>query len=190
MPVNLPNLLTLLRITLIPVLVVVFYLPGSWSPFLSAAVFGLAAITDWLDGYLARRLGLTSSFGEFLDPVADKLMVATALLLLVAAHRSAAFTIPAAIIVGREITISALREWMSALGEMARVRVHKIGKIKTIVQMVAVTMLLYRNPLLGLPIGLIGHALLIAAAGLTIWSMFIYMRSAWPILSREGPKSP
>jgi CDP-diacylglycerol--glycerol-3-phosphate 3-phosphatidyltransferase len=179
---TLPNLLTLLRIVLIPVLVVVYYLPGKWAPLLSALVFGLAAVTDWLDGYLARRLRQLSVFGAFLDPVADKLMVAVALVLLVEANHDWLFTIPVAVIIGREIAISALREWMSGIGERATVAVSIIGKIKTTAQMIAILLLLYDQPVAGLPTHLVGVLLLYVAAILTLWSMLIYLRAAWPVL--------
>ena len=178
-----PNILTLTRIILIPVLVLVFYLPGQWSYQLSAAIFGVAALTDWLDGYLARRLRQMSVFGAFLDPVADKLMVAVALVLLVQDNPSLLFVIPAAIIIGREIAISALREWMSEIGERTRVAVSVIGKIKTITQMVAILLLLYKVPLGPMPTHDIGLVLLYVAAILTLWSMFVYLQAAWPILS-------
>lgn len=180
---TLPNILTLLRIVLIPVLVVVFYLPFPWSPLLSAAIFGLAAITDWLDGYLARRLRQLSVFGAFLDPVADKLMVTVALVLLVEAHHSLMFTIPVAIIIGREIAISALREWMSEIGERTRVAVSIIGKVKTTAQMVAILLLLYKAPIGFMPTATVGLVLLYVAAILTLWSMLVYMRAAWPLLA-------
>ncbi|MGD2076071.1 MAG: CDP-diacylglycerol--glycerol-3-phosphate 3-phosphatidyltransferase [Gammaproteobacteria bacterium] len=180
---TLPNTLTFLRIGLIPVLVVVFYLPFTWSNLLSTAVFGLAALTDWFDGYLARKLGQSSPFGAFLDPVADKLIVAVALVMLVQAIPHWWFVIPAAVIVGREIAISALREWMAEIGERAQVKVSKIGKFKTTAQMVALLLLLYRYPLLGLPTRDIGILLLYVAAILTLWSMAIYLRAAWPMLS-------
>lgn len=179
---TLPNLLTLLRIVLIPVLVVVFYLPGEWVPLVSAAIFGLAAVTDWLDGFLARRLRQQSVFGAFLDPVADKLMVAVALVLLVEANRNVFFTIPVAVIIGREIAISALREWMSEIGERATVAVSIIGKIKTTAQMIAILLLLYAHPVGGFPTHQVGVVLLYVAAILTLWSMFIYLRAAWPVL--------
>ncbi len=180
---TLPNILTLLRIVLIPVLVVAFYLPGQWSYQLSAAIFGLAALTDWLDGYLARRLKQSSVFGAFLDPVADKLMVAVALVLLVQDNPSVTFTIPAAIIIGREIAISALREWMSEIGERTKVAVSIIGKIKTVIQMVSIVLLLYKAPLGPLPTHAVGVVLLYVAAILTLWSMIVYLRAAWPILA-------
>ena len=179
---TLPNILTLLRIILIPVLVVVFYMPSQWSYQLSAMVFGLAAVTDALDGYLARRLKQLSVFGAFLDPVADKLMVAVALVLLVQDNPTALFAVPACIIIGREIAISALREWMSELGERTLVAVSVIGKIKTITQMVAILLLLYRVPLGPFPTHDVGLILLYVAALLTLWSMLVYMRAAWPLI--------
>jgi CDP-diacylglycerol--glycerol-3-phosphate 3-phosphatidyltransferase len=179
---TLPNMLTLLRIILIPVLVVVFYMPGQWSYQLSAMLFGLAALTDALDGYLARRLKQLSVFGAFLDPVADKLMVAVALVLLVQDNPTVLFVVPACIIIGREIAISALREWMSEIGERTAVAVSVIGKIKTITQMVAILLLLYRVPVGPLPTHAVGLVLLYAAALLTLWSMLVYMRAAWPII--------
>ena len=185
-----PNILTLLRIILIPVLVLVFYLPGQWSYQLSAAIFGLAALTDMLDGYLARRLRQISVFGAFLDPVADKLMVAVALVLLVQDNPSPLFAIPAVVIIGREIAISALREWMSEIGERTKVAVSVIGKIKTITQMVAILLLLYKLPLGPLPTHDVGLVLLYVAAILTLWSMFVYLRAAWPILSGQSDTDP
>jgi CDP-diacylglycerol--glycerol-3-phosphate 3-phosphatidyltransferase len=180
---NIPNSLTFFRIMLIPVIVLVFYLPNEWSNLLSAAIFGLAALTDWLDGYLARRLKQSSVFGAFLDPVADKLMVAVALVLLVQDNPTMLFTIPAAIIIGREIAISALREWMSEIGARARVAVSVIGKIKTTAQMVAILLLLYKTPLGVFPSHDIGMILLYIAAILTLWSMMVYMKAAWPLLT-------
>ena len=179
---NIPNILTLLRIFLIPVFVGVFYLGGKWANELATFFFWLAAITDWFDGYLARRWNQTSVFGAFLDPVADKLIVAVALVLVVQAHPSPWMTIPAAVIIGREITISALREWMAEIGQRAQVAVSMIGKIKTAAQMLALLMLLYNDPLFGLPIDKIGLVLLYVAAILTLWSMIIYLRAAIPIL--------
>lgn len=182
MPLNLPNLLTLIRIALIPVFVLLFYLPYHWSHLATALVFGAAALTDWLDGYLARRLELTSPFGAFLDPVADKLMVAVAILLLVSDHPQPAFTVAAAVIIGREIAISALREWMAEIGERARVQVSVIGKVKTTMQMVALLLLLYQQPLFGLPTQSLGLLAFYLAAVLTLWSMVLYLRAAWPLL--------
>jgi CDP-diacylglycerol--glycerol-3-phosphate 3-phosphatidyltransferase len=184
MRLNLPNILTLLRIALIPVFVFLFYLPVAWANIAVTAVFALAAITDWLDGYLARRLDLTSAFGAFLDPVADKLMVATALVLIVESNPTSfpgiLIAIPAAIIVGREITISALREWMAEIGSSTTVAVSMIGKIKTTAQMVALIFLLYKEPLFGVPVTGVGFVMLYVAAILTLWSMTLYLKAAWP----------
>jgi CDP-diacylglycerol--glycerol-3-phosphate 3-phosphatidyltransferase len=180
---TIPNILTLVRIILIPVLVLVFYSPLEWSYQISAAIFGLAAVTDWLDGYLARRLQQLSVFGAFLDPVADKLMVTVALVLLVQDNPSPLFAVPAAVIVGREIAISALREWMSEIGERTKVAVSIIGKIKTTIQMVAILLLLYKLPLGPFPAHDVGIILLYVAAILTLWSMLVYLRAAWPILA-------
>ena len=187
---NIPNILTLLRIVLIPVLVVVFYLPGPWSYQISALIFGVAAITDWLDGYLARRLQQTSPFGAFLDPVADKLMVAVALVLLVQDNPSELFAVPAAVIIGREIVISALREWMAEIGARTRVAVSIVGKVKTTLQMIAILLLLYKIPVGAFPTHMVGVVLLYIAAILTLWSMFVYLRAAWPILSGKEGHSP
>jgi CDP-diacylglycerol---glycerol-3-phosphate 3-phosphatidyltransferase len=188
---NAPNLLTLLRIFLIPVFIGAYYFPFRWASLLAMALFVLAALTDWLDGYLARRLNQSSPFGAFLDPVADKLMVASALVLLAADARIHSlvldyrlFAIVVLIIIGREITVSALREWMAELGERARVAVSFLGKFKTIGQMVAIPFLLYREPLFGFPVFRIGELLLYLAAGLTLWSMVIYLRAAWPSLTQ------
>jgi CDP-diacylglycerol--glycerol-3-phosphate 3-phosphatidyltransferase len=186
-----PMFLTLMRIALIPVLVVFFYLDYFWAPLATASVFVLAAITDWLDGYLARRMGLMSAFGAFLDPVADKLMVATALVLLVQKPPEIVgpiivFTLSAAIIIGREIAISALREWMSEMGESGTVKVGIMGKFKTIFQMTAISCLLYQYDLFGLPVALIGELLLYLAAALTLWSMWEYLHASWPVISRES----
>ena len=191
MKMTLPMILTLLRIALIPVLVLFFYLPYAWAPLATAAVFILAAITDWLDGHMARRMDLMSDFGAFLDPVADKLMVATALVLMVHLPPPIVFppiflTLSAAIIIGREITISALREWMSEMGESGTVKVGVLGKFKTIFQMTAISCLLYEYDIFGLPVALIGELLLYLAAALTLWSMWEYLRAAWPVMSREG----
>ena len=182
---NLPNALTLGRIVLIPVIVVVFYLPYQWSPLISAIVFGLAGLTDWVDGYLARRMGQTTKLGAFLDPVADKLMVATALVLLVEVHESAFLAIPAIVIISREITISALREWMAELGKRASVAVSYVGKLKTVVQMVAITGLLACEPSVEQGVLLwLAYGLLYIATVLTLWSMLVYLKAAWPDLKR------
>lgn len=178
MQLNIPNLLTLIRIALIPLIVVVFYLPVDWAYPASAFIFAAAGITDWFDGYLARKLGQTSSFGAFLDPVADKLMVAVALILIIEAQGSAWLAIPAAVIISREIVISALREWMAQLGKSASVAVSQIGKVKTAAQMVSLFLLLYTQPILGLPTIGIGVVLLYVAAALTLVSMVYYLRAA------------
>lgn len=194
MQMTFPMILTLLRIALIPVLVLFFYLPYGWAPLASAGVFILAALTDWLDGYLARRMGLMTSFGAFLDPVADKLMVATALVLLVQTpppiiFPMIMFTLSAAIIIGREIAISALREWMAEMGERGTLKVGLLGKLKTIFQMTAVSCLLFQTNLWGLPVALVGEMLLYLSAALTLWSMWVYLRSAWPIMSSSSNTS-
>jgi CDP-diacylglycerol--glycerol-3-phosphate 3-phosphatidyltransferase/cardiolipin synthase len=182
---SIPNLLTFLRIALIPVFVIAFYLPVSWANILTTIIFALAAITDWFDGYLARKWGQTSAFGAFLDPVADKLVVAVALVLLVQANPSPWMAIPAAIIIGREITISALREWMAEIGQRTKVAVSNLGKFKTTAQITALLMLLFHEPLFGIPIYQIGYISLYIAAILTLWSMLIYLRAAWPILLKS-----
>ncbi|MGD9168820.1 MAG: CDP-diacylglycerol--glycerol-3-phosphate 3-phosphatidyltransferase [Candidatus Thiodiazotropha sp.] len=184
---NIPNILTLLRIVLIPVFVLLFYLPVEWARFSCALVFSIAAVTDWFDGYLARRWGQVSPFGAFLDPVADKLMVAVSLLLLVQSEPTPGLAIPAAVIIGREITISALREWMAELGARAMVAVSLIGKFKTAVQMIAILLLIYEAPLWDIPIYTVGFVLLYVAAILTLWSMVIYIRAALPCLLGERP---
>jgi CDP-diacylglycerol--glycerol-3-phosphate 3-phosphatidyltransferase len=178
---SLPNVLTLLRIIVIPVLVGVFYLPFEWAHGAAAVIFALAAFTDGLDGYLARKLKQISPFGAFLDPVADKLLVAISLLLLVGAKDIDYITIPATIIVGREIVISALREWMAEIGSRASVTVSYIGKVKTSVQMVALFLLLAFHPAFS-AWGILGFILLYVAAILTLWSMVIYLIIAWPLL--------
>jgi CDP-diacylglycerol--glycerol-3-phosphate 3-phosphatidyltransferase len=192
---TIPTLLTLFRIVLIPVLVVVFYLPYSWTHIAAALIFALGAITDWLDGWIARRYHMYSAFGAFLDPVADKLMVAVALFLIVQGHPTPWMALWAAVIVGREIAVSALREWMAEVGQRARVKVAWIGKFKTVVQMVALLFLLYSVvpakpdrvvPWMGVPVFHIGDWLLAVAAILTLWSGLQYLRAAWPAL-RDQP---
>ena len=196
MKLTIPTWLTLLRILLIPVLVVVFYLPYPWTNFASAAVFILAAVTDWLDGWIARRYHQFSAFGAFLDPVADKLMVAVALFLIVQGHPTPWMAFWASVIVGREIAVSALREWMAELGQRATVKVATIGKIKTVAQMVALACLLYainpRHPLqpgtgiwMGEFVFHVGDWLLAVAAVLTLWSGFQYLHAAWPALRED-----
>ena len=187
---NLPNLLTFSRIVLIPFFVLFFYLPVPWGISVATAVFVLAGFTDWLDGYLARRLQQTSALGAFLDPVADKLMVATALVLIVQADPNYWIALPAAVIIGREIAISALREWMAELGARANVAVSEIGKFKTAAQMMSIALLIYRDDFAGIPVYLIGSVLLYVAVVLTLWSMFIYLRAAWPQLNATPGNRP
>ncbi len=182
---NTPKMLTAVRILLIPVFMVVFYLPSEWTNLACALVFSAAALTDWLDGYLARRWRQVSAFGAFLDPVADKLMVAVALILLVERNPTPALAIPAIVIISREITVSALREWMAELGARAQVAVSVIGKFKTAVQMVAIVLLIYHEDRWGTPIYTTGFVLLYVAAVLTLWSMFVYVRAAWPNLTDD-----
>lgn len=177
---NLANQLTLCRIVLIPLLVIVFYLPYWWRFPLAAAIFGLAGITDWLDGYIARKYQLTTPFGAFLDPVADKLMVAVALALLIELHASVWFTLPAAVIICREIVISALREWMAELGSRSTVAVSNLGKYKTTLQIIAIVILLLFDPAKFFYLTWLGLATLYLAAILTLWSMLVYLRAAWP----------
>ena len=192
MPLNIPNLLTLLRILLIPVLFVVYVLDVKWSNQLATAIFVIAAITDWLDGFLARKLNQYTPFGAFLDPVADKLIVATALVLLATDDNvlNLVISVPlfaaaVAIIIGREIVISALREWMAELGKRASVAVSYIGKVKTAMQMIAISMLIYKEPLFGMPTFILGEILLFVAAALTLYSMFVYLKAAWPVLTEQ-----
>ena len=188
MQLTLPTILTLFRIALLPVIVVVFYLPEyfpatrSWSNLAAAGIFILAAITDWLDGWIARRYNMSSAFGAFLDPVADKLMVAVALFLIVQQNPTALMAVSSAVIVGREISISALREWMAELGQRAAVSVAWIGKFKTLMQIVAIVVCLHQRDFPELRLYRIGEGLLVVAAVLTIWSAFIYVRAAWPIM--------
>jgi CDP-diacylglycerol--glycerol-3-phosphate 3-phosphatidyltransferase/cardiolipin synthase len=179
---NLPTILTLIRIALIPLFVVVFFLPFWWARPAAAIIFSLAGITDWLDGYYARKLGLTSSFGAFLDPVADKLMVAVALVLIVQTDHRLVISLSAAVIIGREIAISALREWMAELGRRHHVAVTGVAKLKTIFQITALIMMIFKLDLWVLPMYPLGSVLLVLAAALTLWSMFIYLKAAWESL--------
>jgi len=179
---NLPNVLTLMRILMIPLLAIVFYLPWEWRHVVSAAIFGLASLTDWVDGYLARKLNQMTPFGAFLDPVADKLIVAVALILLFDTHSTIWFAIPTMIIISREIVISALREWMAELGARTSVAVSYVGKVKTTLQMIAIAVLLLVNPVKYPIFDYVGIGLLYIAAILTIWSMCIYLIAAWPEL--------
>jgi len=183
---NIPNSVTFIRILLIPVFILVFYLPYKWTHAAAAGLFAIGALTDWLDGYLARKLDQQSRFGAFLDPVADKLLVAVTLVLLVQADPRAWLAITAAIIIGREIAVSALREFMAEMGQRSRVKVATVGKFKTTAQMLAILLMLYRVPVADLPVYEIGFALLVIAAGLTLWSMFVYLQAAWPSLKPGG----
>ncbi len=182
-PYTLPNLLTGLRIALIPVIVGLFYLPYGWGDILACVLFAIAGITDSLDGYVARRTGQESRLGAFLDPVADKLIVATALVLIVSRNPTWYVTLTAAVIIGREIAISALREWMAEIGSRQKVAVSALGKVKTIAQIVGLSMMLFYQDLWGLPIYSIGLVLTEVAAVLTLWSMILYLRAAWPELT-------
>ena len=177
--INIPTLLTLLRIALIPVLVMFFYIPWEYSNIATTFIFIVAAITDWLDGYLARKMQVETKFGAFLDPVADKIMVAFVLVLLVQTEASVWMTLPAAIIIGREITISSLREWMAEIGQRATVKVSHIGKWKTTAQMIAIGCLLYSDELIGISMQLLGLVMLYIAAILTLWSMMSYLKAAY-----------
>jgi CDP-diacylglycerol--glycerol-3-phosphate 3-phosphatidyltransferase len=189
LPLSLPNLLTGFRILMIPVLVLVFYLLPLDVRYLAAAfVFSIASLTDWLDGYLARSMGQTTPFGAFLDPVADKLLVAVALILLVEVHASALLAIPALVIVGREIVVSALREWMSQYSDLGGVKVSMIAKVKTGFQMTAIIVLLSQPPSLDNLLVILGFLLLYIAAGLTLYSMAQYIELAWPDLSQGMKK--
>ena len=194
MKLTIPTWLTLARIAMIPVLVIVYYLDYRWTNVAATAIFAFASITDWLDGWIARRYQQYSAFGAFLDPVADKLMVAVALVITVQYHHTVWMALWASVIIGREIAVSALREWMAELGQRAKVAVATVGKIKTVVQMVALIFLLYSvvpdkpgrvAPWMGGPIFQIGEWLLAAAAILTLWSGFEYARAAWPALRAQ-----
>lgn len=175
---NLPTNITLLRIALIPLLTVAFYLPWAYSNVLCTLIFVLAGFTDWLDGYLARKMKMETPFGAFLDPVADKLMVACVLVLIVQQQATPYLAIPAAIIIGREITIASLREWMAEVGQRAKVKVSQLAKWKTAAQMLSIGLLLYREDLYGIPVNTIGMVLLYVAAALTLWSMVNYLKAA------------
>ena len=187
---TIPTIMTWTRIVAIPLILGVFYLPlpGATQNMVATVMFVVFAVTDWLDGYLARKLNQTSAFGAFLDPVADKLMVAAALIVLVQLDRTD--SIVAGIIIGREITISALREWMASIGARKSVAVSMLGKIKTTAQMIAIPMLLYHAPLAGVDIQRLGTWLIWIAAVLTLWSMVYYLRRAWPEIARRAGDIP
>lgn len=180
---NIPLLLTLMRILAIPIIAIFYLLPFSWAHPVAAILLALAAITDWLDGYLARSLSQATELGEFLDPVADKLLVAVSLVMVLSAHIVPHLGIAAAIIIGREIAISALREWMSMIGKRVSVAVTRVAKFKTMIQMIALVMLVWYHPGSFSWLLLIGPILLYVAAILTLWSMVIYLKLAWPDLT-------
>lgn len=180
---TIPNIITSLRILLIPVIVIVFYLPGSWSHITAAGIFVVAALSDWLDGYLARKWNQHTAFGAFFDPVADKLIVCITLVLLVEQYTSIWLTLPAMVIIGREVVISALREWMAELGKRTSVAVSYIGKVKTALQMSSIIILLASIP--GTLMGQFGLFLLYVAAILTLWSMYEYLKAAWSDLTSD-----
>ena len=191
MRINLPTWLTLFRVLLLPVMVLVFYshdaiaaIPLRFANIAAVVVFALASVTDWLDGWIARRWRMESAFGAFLDPVADKLMMAVALFLLVQSHPTWLLAVTSAVIVGREITVSALREWMAFVGERGRVKVQWLGKFKTVMQIIAILILLWERDkdATFLRIWYAGEVLLVVAAVLTIWSGLAYMQAAWPVL--------
>ena len=184
MAITIPTWLTLFRIITIPVMIAAFYWPHPQGHIITTAVFVLGALTDWLDGWIARRFNMGSAFGAFLDPVADKLAVVITLFIIVQRHHTVYMALLAAVIVGREITISALREWMAQIGAHGLVKVAALGKIKTIFQMVALGCLLFQEDLFGLPIFLIGQSLLTIAAALTLWSGVDYLRAAWPSIQK------
>ena len=186
MKANLANILTWIRIAAIPVIVYCFFSSMDFARPIAGIVFGLAAITDMLDGYAARKLGQTSRFGEFLDPVADKLMVTVVLVLLVQSDPRIVVALIAMIIIGREITVSALREWMAGLGARQQVKESVAGKVTTTLQMFGIAFMVYQRDMFGLEIYDIGFILLLAAAGMTLWSMIIYLRAAWPSMQRHA----
>ncbi len=186
MMARIPNILTVTRILLVPVFVVLFFVGGLWRSYGATGVFAMAALTDWADGYLARRYQGVSPFGTFLDPVADKLMVSTALVLICASKEMSSVILAGvltSIIVGREITVSALREWMAEIGERVKVSVSWLGKVKATLQMLAILFLVYQGQLIGFSSQKIGIVFLILAAGMTLWSMVGYLRAAWPSLT-------
>ena len=187
---NVPIAFTLFRIALIPVFVVVFYLPFPWANEVCAIAFGFAAVTDWIDGFLARRLKQVTIFGAFLDPVADKLMVAVALVLLVQANPEIWIALPAAIIIGREIAISALREWMARIGEHRRVAVVMLGKFKTVCQLASIILMLYGSGNTPAEYYRGGLGLLYLATALTLWSMMQYLAAARSLLRAEAGGRP
>ena len=190
MHLNLPLSLTLGRVAVIPLVLLLFFLPIEHARQYATVLYAAAGFTDWLDGYLARRWNQTSKFGAFLDPVADKLLVAVCLIMLLHTHEpdgvgKGVLSAMVAVIIGREITISALREWMAELGGRVKVAVSSIGKLKTVFQMVAIGMMIWQVDTWGLPIYHIGYGLLVIASVLTIWSMVMYLRAAWPMMAKS-----
>ncbi|MCP4431934.1 MAG: CDP-diacylglycerol--glycerol-3-phosphate 3-phosphatidyltransferase [Gammaproteobacteria bacterium] len=186
MRLTLPTIITFFRIALIPLFAIVFYLPFAWSNLVAASIFALASFSDWVDGYLARILKQESSFGAFLDPVADKLMVVVAIILIVQTHPSIYIALPSIIIVAREISISALREWMAELRKSTVVKVSFIGKAKTTAQLFSLFLMIYAEPFNDIPIFEIGLGFYFLAAVFTLVSMFIYLRAAWPVIRKHG----
>lgn len=185
---NIPISITLLRIAAIPIVVLLYLLPFDWSHAAAALIFLLAALSDWLDGYLARALSQTTDFGAFLDPVADKLLVSISLIFILAYHPVIGLSIPIAIIIGREVAISALREWMAEMGKRAGVRVSFIGKVKTVLQMTAIFVLLWYTKNTLVILKWLGPILLWVAAVLTVWSMIVYIKLAWSDLTLSKEK--
>ena len=190
MPLTIPNILTVARIIAIPIFIIAYFLSPDQKNTVAVAIFVLAALTDWLDGFLARKLKEVSPFGAFLDPVADKLIVCTALVLLVSDDNvsdqvlfQSIFTISVIIIVGREVSVVALREWMAEQGQRASIATSYLSKSKTFLQMLAIILLLYGQSINEFPTLVVGELLLYIAAALTIWTMFLYLRNAWPILT-------
>lgn len=188
MRINLPLALTMGRVVAIPVVLGLFYVNWPHARQWACILFVIAAFTDWLDGYLARKWNQTSKFGAFLDPVADKLIVAVSLVMLLRDDPGGVMAVLVAIIIGREITISALREWLAELGQRTTVAVSAIGKVKTAFQMTSIGLMLWQQPLWGLPLYELGYACLFVAAALTIWSMAIYLKAAWPFLKESMPQ--
>jgi CDP-diacylglycerol--glycerol-3-phosphate 3-phosphatidyltransferase len=185
MRLNTPTILTIGRVAVIPVVLGLFYVDWAQARHAAALLFAAAAFTDWLDGYLARAWNQTSNFGAFLDPVADKLLVAVALVMLLRDDPRSVMGVLVAIIIGREITISALREWLAELGQRKRVAVGMLGKLKTAFQMVAIGLMLWQTPLGPVKVYEIGYVLLFLASALTIWSMIQYLRAAWPVMRND-----
>ncbi|MCY3626301.1 MAG: CDP-diacylglycerol--glycerol-3-phosphate 3-phosphatidyltransferase [Gammaproteobacteria bacterium] len=179
-----PNMLSVYRIALVPIFVIV-YLVTDEHRWLAGVVFAIASLTDWLDGFLARRYGISTSFGAFLDPVADKLAVIAALVVLIGSFGSLLLTLPGLVIVGRELLISSLREWMAEMNVRSKVAVNNLAKVKTFLQMLAIFILLSNPPKLSLPLVIIGIVLMYFATLFTLWSLVVHMRAAWPTIRSE-----